>query len=97
MGVQWKTTPETRAKIIQRYSLGEPCKVIAYDFSVSISYVTYLARKAGLPPRTAHKGRLCQRTQPIDRSPASPSTSTQKMSRTSSPAMASDGQPKSES
>ena len=51
MGFFWKTTAEQRSDILDRYRAGEPVKWIALNCKISRSYVTVLARKAGLPLR----------------------------------------------
>lgn len=78
MGIPWKTTPTIRAAIIHAYAEGLPLKVIAFKFNIHQAYATFLARKAGYPPRRNHPGkpRRCPPLPSTNRSKRSRSTST---------------------
>ena len=50
-GSYWKTTPAIRDAVLELYLAGWPIKEIAHRLGISDSYVTALAKKAGLALR----------------------------------------------
>jgi hypothetical protein len=44
-------TPNQKAEIVTRYRDGEAIRKIAKNFGATVSYVQYIRRAAGIPPR----------------------------------------------
>ena len=54
-GIAWKTDEAKRKEIVYLYASGMRVKEIARRYNLCPTYVTHLARKAGLPRRDLNR------------------------------------------